>query len=75
VRQAATAHIVTVMSDKTGEHPVAETAVKPRITATATLLVMPDITHSIRPDYARLKSSRVHGARRHKEMTAPDSEQ
>jgi hypothetical protein len=69
------AYIVTVMSDKTGEHPVADTAVNPRITATATLLVRPDITHSIRPDCARLTSSRVYGARSHKEMTAPDSEQ
>jgi hypothetical protein len=39
-----------LMSDKTGVHPVAATAVKPRITATLILLVKPDITHSIRPD-------------------------
>lgn len=50
VRQAARAYIVTVMSDKTGVHPVADKAVSPRITATVNLLVMPDITRSIRPD-------------------------
>lgn len=50
VRQAARAYIDTVMSDKTGVHPVAVRAVNPRITATVILLVMPDITHSIRPD-------------------------
>ena len=50
VRRAARAYIVTVMSDRTGVHPVADKAVNPRITATAILLVMPDITRSICPD-------------------------
>lgn len=54
VRQVARAYIDTVMSEKTGVHPVADNAVTPRITATVILLVMPDITHSIRPDCARL---------------------
>lgn len=49
VRQATRAYIEMVMSDNTGVHPVAATAVKPRITATLILLVKPDITHSIRP--------------------------
>jgi hypothetical protein len=53
VRRAA-AYIDTVMSENTGVHPVADKAVNPRITATAILLVRPDITHSIRPDCARL---------------------
>jgi hypothetical protein len=42
-------------SEKTGVHPEAVTAVKPRIKATLTLLVMRDISHSVRPGIARLK--------------------
>jgi hypothetical protein len=45
----------TVISDKTGEHPEAVIAVKPRTMATPILLVMRDISHSVRPGIARLK--------------------
>jgi hypothetical protein len=42
-------------SEKTGEHPEAVIAVKPRIMAMPRLLVMRDISHSVRPGIDRLK--------------------
>lgn len=75
VRAAAGSYIVTVMSERTGEHPVAATAVKPRITATVILLVIPDMLHSIS---SRLRPARCGAgsmASGGTEMAVPDPEQ
>lgn len=67
MRSATRAYIDMVMSDSTGVHPVAATAVKPRITATLILLVKPDIMHSIRLSWRPTQTwSRAYGVRRPK---------
>lgn len=74
-RRATQAHIEMLMSDNTGVQPVAVAAVTARITATLSLLVTRDITHSIRPGLHPTQVGAGLMASGAQKTAAPDSEQ